>query len=113
MFCMSPVVQKEVGDAQWFEAKDDRGNTVGFAIASKNGNKAVLDYIHTSYPRRRGWGSMLLQAIFGWARQNNSTELTGDFIPEYRGGKDEAAARAFYAKQGVEIGPDGRIYKKL
>ncbi len=108
------IKNREANDAEWFEAKSD-GEIVGFAIASEQGRKKVkLDDIHViPGMRKKGIGEKLLASIIHWAKSRGASEIVGSFSPEFRGGKDEEAARKFYGSQGFDIDSEGNLYKKI
>jgi len=109
------VIVKKVGNLQGFHASDQKGGINGLGVASigKDGN-LIIGSIHViPAARRRGVGASILDAIKKYGKECGAKELTGDFFPEFRGGKDEAAARKFYRKHGIEITSEGKLKAKL
>ena len=107
---MIKISQKSVKDGRWFQAEED-GQLLGFATSSLNENNQVVLYSTHVMPidRKKGIGTALLDSVLKWGNEQGATEVVGEFIPEFRGGEDERAARKFYNKHGFSIDGDNNL----
>lgn len=86
-------------------------NTVGFGMATLQGPVLFLDSIHVIPPfRGKGLGTAIIDACIKWGQQQGAQFLKGEFKPEFG---NETLVRPFYEKKGIEITPEGKLFKKL
>lgn len=89
----------------------NEGGIIGSGLASVNGDQMNLESIHVIPGKRKsGIGKKLLKAMINWARDQGAKKIRGEFKAEFG---DDDQAKAFYAKNGIEVTEDGELIGEI
>lgn len=112
---MPKIEQSDANGARFFKVKNQSGEVEGFGISSlTNDNQLKVDTIQViPGARKKGVGGAILGAIIGWGKAKGARKITGEFFPEYRGGKSEEELREFYKKRGIHVDEKGNLIGKI
>lgn len=106
------IIGRQAPEEGWFvDAVIPGKGPLGHALCTFGDRTLTLDQLHVfACLRGNGIGEKIFQAVENIGKQKGMHQLTGEFKPETG---EETRARAFYEKMGVEITPNGKIFKNL